>query len=89
MEILVKAKFEPSDVVYGYSNGYWSKFNINGIRVESTVYGDQTMYNEVMYDCTAIVPEDCEVTCRKTFEERQLYTKDELVSLLKSIVDSE
>lgn len=89
MDITIKTKFGFQDKPYGYCSGGWFRFRIDKINVRYNIHPNGSIFNEVEYECTAIVPKDWEMTFGHTFEEEELHTKDEIVSMLERIKDSD
>jgi len=86
MEVTITTKFRVGDIVYGYYHHGLSKFRIDRIKVEYDSRWDSSL---VQYECTAIVPEDCEVTFAETFEESCLVTKSELIEVMRNLIEDE
>ena len=86
MEVTVTTKFNVGDTVYGYYHHGLIKFRIDRIKVE---YDSRWRSSLVRYECTAIVPKDCEVTFTETFEESCLVTKSELIEVMRNLIEDE
>jgi hypothetical protein len=78
MEVTLKTKFSIGDKCFGWYNGHLWCFIVSKliIKHEEGYYTD----TRVTYECSPIPPkgENWEVTLNETFEEHQLYTKEEI-----------
>jgi hypothetical protein len=80
-EIIIKTRFKEGDTVYGYYNHFW-EFRINEIHIK---YRSTREHQEISYYVTAVTSPDDELTFGHEFAENELYTKEELIELIKHI----
>ena len=83
MEIVIQTKYSEGDVVYGYYEGSFHKFRVDYIKV--TLNSCYHNSKEIRYRCTAIVPKGCEFIFCEEYEEQELFTKEEIATMLEKV----
>jgi len=92
MEIKINTKFNVNDIAYGYHDGFWGKYRIDDIVVDRYKTGCQP---SITYNCVYQIDNelctdfDDYVTICTDFKEKELFTKEELVEMLNSILKDE
>lgn len=86
MEITIKTKFDYGSNAYGFYNGKVWKFYIDNINIK---WNNRRNQKNIYYECTAVVPKNWHETFHCTFEEYELYTKEELMDLMTNIPGDE
>lgn len=88
MNINIKTKFSVNDIVYGFYRGNIIKFRVDDVKVKLDYYS-----TEISYLVTELLPpttdENTYETFSETFEECELYTREELIQMLEQIIKEE
>lgn len=81
MDINIRTKYNIGDIVIGCYVGQLYKFKIEEIEVN---YNSSYIDNDIRYKCVAVL-ENSEVTFYHEFEERELWTIDDLQKMIDRI----